>query len=325
MHKSHQIINCLIILCILVLEIKGKRAFPERPSVKIPEMYNYLYYLFQNTKFTKIYEYKTDYCTYKISNILPIMYIPNHYFPLSDKQITLRDRKVNFIFDLTLISTNIYNEYELSSIEYQNLYAEQIYSIIDFTVEPDHSLSFGLVQQDLSFYLSYVDLFSFTNNAKFRDNFNSRVDEVSTLFQKILSDFIYSVVKIYPPSNMQYYFEKINKKLTGYGYFDVNYFLGDSKYLSEMKFKSITYEEHSKISLGKSIFEKVNVNIIYSIATDELKSNSQFYHGEIDIRELLFSEENVDFIEAKISGPSPIYNIFVEKFKEEYEKNIILK
>ena len=37
----------------------------------------------------------------------------------------------------------------------------------------------------------------------------------------------------------------------------------DSKYLSEMKFKSITYEEHSKISLGKSIFEKVNVNIIY--------------------------------------------------------------
>ena len=57
----------------------------------------------------------------------------------------------------------------------------------------------------------------------------------------------------------------------------------------------------------------------------EVKSNSQFYHGEIDIRELLFSEENVDFIEAKISGPSPIYNIFVEKFKEEYEKNIILK
>ena len=71
-------------------------------------MYNYLNFLFQTTKDELTYEYKSSSCSIRISNIIPSLQFPDHYYPVFDSnKIILSDKKISFVFDIEILSNEI--------------------------------------------------------------------------------------------------------------------------------------------------------------------------------------------------------------------------
>lgn len=312
---------CILIILFLFPLIAFSK-FPER-SLKIPEMYNYLNFLFQTTKDELTYEYKSSSCSIRISNIVPSLQFPDHYYPVFDSnKIFLSDKTISFVFDIEILSNEIKVNDKLSSITYHNIYAEQSYNTIEFTLEKDNSLSYTSSITQRSFYISTLDIFGVTKKEKYADVINSRNDDLSKLFDSILTDFISSVIKIYPLSNTQYYFEKLRNNIVAEGYFEANIYISTLQYIQFARIISITSQSHQKIYVGKSKYENLQIDMMYSLSYKPNPSEGEisYHRGMVYITAMHFGEEEIEYEKIMVSGPFELFDIFKEKFTHEYNK-----
>lgn len=310
------------VIFLFLFPLVAFNKFPER-SLKIPEMYNYLNFLFQTTKFELTYEHKASSCSIRISNIVPILQFPDHYFPLFDSnKIILSDKTISFVFDLEIISKEIKVNDKLSSITYHNVYAEQSYNNIEFTLEKDNSVSYISSIKPRSFYISSLYLFDVTKKEKYADVINSHNENISQLFDIILTDFISSILKIYPLSNTQYYFEKLRNNIVGEGYFEANIYISTLQYIQFARIISITNQSHQQLYIGKSKYENVEVDMMYSMSYKPNPSEGEisYHRGMVIISAMYFGEDSIEYEKVMVSGPFELFDIFKDKFTHEYNK-----